>query len=61
MKLYKPVTIKMDDVCLGELEEIVDAEKRKNRGYAVSIAAVIRRLIHEKALKVSRVARNMSV
>jgi hypothetical protein len=54
MKRFKPVTIKMDEESLGDLDRLVDAEKRKNPGYTVSIAAVIRKLIHEKARKMPR-------
>lgn len=54
MKRFKPVTIKMDDAALEDLDRIMAAEKRKHPGYTVSIAAVIRGLIHEKARRVPR-------
>jgi hypothetical protein len=54
MKHFKPITIKMDEASLVDLEVIVAAERKKNPGYAISTAAVIRRLIHEKARRVPR-------
>lgn len=54
MKHFKPVTVKLDDAALSDLDRIIAAEKRKNRGYAVTVGAVIRGLIHEKARRVPR-------